>query len=56
MAAERARWMPQLPLILALVSAVLIVAGRVGKRWPLAIAGYVVLGIAALLVLLGRGT
>ena len=47
--------LPQLPFILALVSAVLIVVGRVGKRWPVAIAGYVVLGIAALLVVLGWG-
>lgn len=48
--------MPRLPLILAIVSAVLIVVGRLGKRWPVAIAGFVLLAVAGLLVLLGWGT
>ena len=39
--------MLNVPSILAIVSAILIVVGRVGKRWPVAIAG--------LLVLLGFG-
>jgi hypothetical protein len=48
--------MPRLPLILAIVSAILIVVGRLGKRWPVAIAGFVLLAVAGLLVLLGWGT
>ena len=48
--------MPRLPLILAIVSAILIVTGRLGKRWPVAIAGFVLLALAAVLVLLGWGT
>ena len=48
--------MPRLPLILAIVSAILIVVGRLGKRWPVAIAGFVLLAVAGLLVLLGGGT
>lgn len=48
--------MPRLPLILAIVSAILIVVGRLGKRWPVAIAGFVLLAVAAVLVLLGWGT
>lgn len=47
--------MPRLPLILAIVSAVLIVVGRLGKRWPVAIAGFVLLALAGLLVVLGWG-
>jgi hypothetical protein len=47
--------MPRLPLILAIVSAILIVVGRLGKRWPVAIAGFVLLAVAGLLVLLGWG-
>jgi hypothetical protein len=47
--------MPRLPLLLAIVSAVLIVTGRVSKRLPVAIAGFVLLALAALLVFL-RGT
>jgi hypothetical protein len=42
-------------LLLAIVAAILILAGRVGKRWPVAIAGFVLLALAALLVFL-RGT
>ncbi len=45
--------MPRLPLILAIVSAILIVVGRLGKRWPVAIAGFVLLALAGLLVVLG---
>jgi hypothetical protein len=45
--------MPRLPLLLAIVAAILILAGRVGKRWPVAIAGFVLLALAALLVFLG---
>jgi hypothetical protein len=48
--------MPRLPLILAIASAILIVVGRLGKRWPVAIAGFVLLALAAVLVLLGWGT
>jgi hypothetical protein len=48
--------MPRLPLILAIVSAILIVVGRLGKRWPVAIAGFVLLALAGLLVVLGWGT
>jgi hypothetical protein len=47
--------MPRLPLILAIVSAILIVVGRLGKRWPVAIAGFVLLALAGLLVVLGWG-
>ena len=47
--------MPRLPLILAIVSAILIVVGRLGKRWPVAIAGFVLLAVAGLLVVLGWG-
>ena len=38
-----------------MVAAVLIVAGRVGRRWKVAVAGFVLLGVAALMVLLGWG-
>lgn len=44
--------MPRLPLLLAIFAAILIVAGRVGKRLPVAIAGFVLLALAALLVFL----
>ena len=47
--------MPRLPLILAIVSAILIVVGRLGKRWPVAIAGFALLAVAGLLVVLGWG-
>jgi hypothetical protein len=46
--------MPQLPLILALVAALLIVIGRVGHRLPVAIAGYGLLVVAGLFVILLR--
>jgi hypothetical protein len=53
---SRRTWvMPRLPLILAIVSAILIVVGRLGKRWPVAIAGFVLLALAGLLVVLGWG-
>ena len=45
----------QLPLILAINAAIFIVFGRVRKRWPIAIAGFVVLAFAGLLVVLGSG-
>ena len=58
--------MPRLPLILAIASAILIVVGRLGKRWPVAIAGFVLLAVAAATALprprrqprsrIGRGT
>ncbi len=48
--------MPHLPLVLAIVAAVLIAGGRLGKRWPVAIAGFVLLALAAVLVVLGWGT
>jgi hypothetical protein len=48
--------MPHLPLILAIIAALLIAGGRLGKRWPVAIVGFVLLGLAAVLFLLGRGT
>jgi len=47
--------MPRLPLILAIVAAILIVSGRLGRRWPVAIAGFGLLALAGLLVLLGWG-
>jgi hypothetical protein len=45
-----------LPIALVIVAALLIAGGRVGRRWPVAIAGYVVLAAAALLVILAAGT
>ncbi len=45
----------QLPLILAINAAIFIVYGRVRKRWPIAIAGFALLALAGLLVLLGSG-
>lgn len=47
--------MPRLPLILAIIAALLIAGGRLGKRRPVAIAGFVMLALAGLLVLLGWG-
>lgn len=47
--------LPHLPLILAVIAAILIIVGRVGRRLPVAIAGFLVLGFAAILVLLGWG-
>jgi hypothetical protein len=46
--------MPQLPLILAIISALLIAGGRIGRRWPVAVAGYVLLVVAGLVVLFLR--
>ena len=46
--------MPQLPLILALVAALFIAVGRVRHRWPVAIAGYGLLVVAGLIVILRR--
>jgi len=46
--------MPQLPLILALFAVLLIAGGRIGRRWPVAVAGYVLLVIAGLVVLVLR--
>jgi len=37
-----------------LVAVVVIVVGRVGRMWPVAIVGYVVLALAALMFLVGR--
>jgi hypothetical protein len=48
--------MPHLPLILAVIAALLIAGGRLGKRWPAAIAGFALLSLAGLLVLLGWGS
>ena len=47
--------MPNLPVVLAIVSAILIVVGRLSGRWPVAIAGFVLLAVGGLLVLLGWG-
>ena len=44
--------MPHLPLIIAVAAAILIVVGRVGRRLPVAIAGFALLAVAGLLVLL----
>jgi hypothetical protein len=44
----------QLPLILAINAAIFIVYGRVRKRRPVAILGFALLALAAILVLLGR--
>lgn len=46
--------MPQLPLILVMIAALLIVGGRIERRWPVAVAGYVLLVVAGLVVLLLR--
>ena len=43
----------QLPLILAINAAIFIVYGRVRKRWPIAILGFALLALAALVVFLG---
>ena len=41
----------QLPLIVAVVSAIVIVYGRVSTRWPIAIVGFALLALAAILYL-----
>jgi hypothetical protein len=38
-----------LPLIIVVLSAILIVVGRVGRHTPVAIAGFVLLAVAAVL-------
>ena len=45
--------MPNFAFLLAVVAAILIVYGRVSKRWPIAIFGFVLLALAGLIVLLG---
>jgi hypothetical protein len=45
--------LPHLPFLIVVVAAVFIVVGRVGRRLPIAIIGFVLLALAALLVLLG---
>ncbi|MDQ6682324.1 MAG: hypothetical protein M3Y88_03525 [Chloroflexota bacterium] len=47
--------LPHLPLILAVVAAILISAGRLQRRWPVAIAGFTLLAVAGLPVLPGWG-
>jgi hypothetical protein len=47
--------MTHLPALVVLVAVILIVVGRVGRRWPVAIVGFVLLALAALLVLMGSG-
>ncbi len=44
--------MPNFAFLLAVVAAILIVYGRVRKRWPVAILGFTLLAITGLLVLL----
>jgi hypothetical protein len=46
--------MPNFAFLLAVVAAVLIVYGRVRKRWPVAILGFALLALAALAYLLAR--
>ena len=44
----------ELPVIMVIIAAVLIAGGRISRRLPVAIAGYVLLALAALAVLLLR--
>lgn len=46
---------PQLPLVLAIAAAILIVVGRLRKRWPAAAVGYALLVLAGVVVLVARG-
>jgi len=46
----------QVPLILVITAAIIIVYGRVSKRWPIAILGFVLLALAGLIVVLGLAT
>jgi len=46
--------MPNFAFLLAVVAAILIVYGRVRKRWPIAILGFALLALAALLYFLAR--
>jgi hypothetical protein len=39
----------------AIIAALLIAGGRLGHRWPVAIAGYLVLALAAVFVVQGPG-
>ena len=45
--------LPHLPFLVVLVAATLIVAGRVAKWIMVAVAGFVILALAAVLVLAG---
>ena len=45
----------QLPLLVAIGAAIVIVYGRVSKRWPIAIVGFALLALAALLYVLASG-
>ena len=45
--------MPNLSAITAVVAAILITLGRIGRRTRLAVLGYIVLALAAVLFLLG---
>jgi hypothetical protein len=45
----------QLPLLVAVIAAIVIVYGRVSERWPIAIFGFALLALAAILYLLGSG-
>ena len=45
--------MPSFAFLLAVVAAILITYGRLRKRWRVAVAGFVLLALAGLLVLLG---
>jgi hypothetical protein len=42
-------------LVLAIVAALLIAGGRLGHRWSIAIGGYVLLALGAVLILVGVG-
>jgi hypothetical protein len=46
----------QLPLVVAIIAAVVLVYGRVSRRWPIAIFGFGLLALGALLVVIGSGT
>ena len=46
--------MPNIALLLAVVAAIVIVYGRVRKRWPVAILGFALLALAALVYFLAR--
>ena len=48
--------MPSVALVLAVVAAIFIVYGRVRQRWPIAVVGFALLALAALLVVLRSGT
>jgi hypothetical protein len=45
----------QVPLVLVINAAIVIVYGRVRKRWPIAILGFTLLALAGLLDVLGSG-